>query len=120
MERKIATLEEAHIEVIKALSNFGRNKSSDDEDTTYAAEHDSDDKKLAQMIMNEIVDNGEEVKFDDIAGINYVKDEIRRMVLYPLNRPDLFLRACPKTLLLFGPPGTGTLYFWTTHSSRPR
>ena len=90
-------------------STFGRNKSSDEE-VTHAAEF-NDDEKLEQMIMNEIVDNGEEVKFDDVAGIKDVMKAISDMVINPLKRPDLYvgLRACPKALLLFGPPGTGTL-----------
>lgn len=94
-------------------SNFGRNKNSDEEDTHTAEHH--DDEKLKQMIMDEIVDNGEEVKFNDIAGLEDTKDAIKTMVIYPQKRPDLFtgLQACPKGLLLFGPPGTGTLYFWT-------
>jgi len=67
------------------------------------------DKELIEKINSEIVDSGEEVKFDDIAGLNRAKDTVHEMVIMPMQRPDLFtgLREQPKGLLLFGPPGTG-------------
>ena len=67
------------------------------------------DKELIEKIMNEIVDMGEKVTFDDIAGLKQAKETVNEIVIYPMIRPDLFtgLRACPKGLLLFGPPGTG-------------
>ena len=69
------------------------------------------DKELIEKINNEIVDSGEQVTFDDIAGLKHAKDTINEIVIMPMIRPDLFtgLRACPKGLLLFGPPGTGTI-----------
>lgn len=67
------------------------------------------DKDLIEKINNEIVDNGQKVTFDDIAGLENAKNTVNELVIYPMKRPDLFtgLRACPKGLLLFGPPGTG-------------
>ena len=67
------------------------------------------DKELVEKINNEIVDNGQKVTFDDIAGLENAKNTVNELVIYPMKRPDLFtgLRACPKGLLLFGPPGTG-------------
>ncbi|KAL3808516.1 hypothetical protein ACHAXA_008337 [Cyclostephanos tholiformis] len=67
------------------------------------------DKELIEKINNEIVDTGEQVTFDDIAGLKHAKQTVNELVIMPMIRPDLFtgLRACPKGLLLFGPPGTG-------------
>ncbi|KAK1743196.1 fidgetin-like protein [Skeletonema marinoi] len=67
------------------------------------------DKELIEKINNEIVDDGQKVTFDDIAGLENAKNTVNELVIYPMKRPDLFtgLRACPKGLLLFGPPGTG-------------
>ncbi|KAL7434235.1 hypothetical protein ACHAXH_005268 [Discostella pseudostelligera] len=67
------------------------------------------DKELIEKINNEIVDSGEQVTFDDIAGLKHAKETVNELVIMPMIRPDLFtgLRACPKGLLLFGPPGTG-------------
>jgi len=65
--------------------------------------------KMIELIENEIMDNGTEVRWDEIAGLEFVKTTVKEIVVFPLLRPDIFhgLRAPPKGLLLFGPPGTG-------------
>ena len=62
-----------------------------------------------ERINNDIVDSGETVIFDDIAGLDYAKGTVKETVIMPILRPDIFtgLTAPPKGLLLFGPPGTG-------------
>lgn len=67
------------------------------------------DPALVQRILAEIMDSGDPVTFDDIAGLAHVKECVREAVILPMKRPDLFtgLRAAPKGVLLFGPPGTG-------------
>jgi transitional endoplasmic reticulum ATPase len=50
------------------------------------------------------------VKFDDIAGLEDVKQEIRMKMIYPFSHPDLAAKykiASGGGLLLYGPPGTG-------------
>jgi len=50
------------------------------------------------------------IGFDDIAGLDDVKHEIRLKMIYPFARPDLAQRygiTIGGGLLLFGPPGTG-------------
>jgi len=50
------------------------------------------------------------IRFDDVAGLDDVKEEIRIKMLYPLQHPELAERFAIKAgggLLLFGPPGTG-------------
>ncbi len=50
------------------------------------------------------------VKFDDIAGLDDVKQEIRMKMIYPFSHPDLAAKyriATGGGLLLYGPPGTG-------------
>jgi len=65
--------------------------------------------ELVEKICNEIISVDLNVKWDDIAGLQFAKNTVREITSTPLMRPDIFhgLRAPPKGLLLFGPPGTG-------------
>ncbi|KAH3765891.1 neuronal spastin [Pelomyxa schiedti] len=67
------------------------------------------DSKLQEIILNEIVDHDPDVTFDDIGGLEEVKQTLNELVILPHIRPDLYqgLRAPAKGLLLFGPPGNG-------------
>ncbi|KAJ4345070.1 hypothetical protein N0V95_005951 [Ascochyta clinopodiicola] len=67
------------------------------------------DKQSAQNILNEIVIQGDEVHWDDVAGLEIAKSALKETVVYPFLRPDLFmgLREPARGMLLFGPPGTG-------------
>jgi len=61
-------------------------------------------KELVDKIKSEIMYNGEEITFDDIAGLEDAKATILEIVCWPMKRPDLFtgLRRTPRGLLLFG------------------
>ncbi|KAK1999664.1 ATPase [Colletotrichum falcatum] len=63
----------------------------------------------AKQILNEIVVQGDEVRWSDVAGLEVAKNALRENVVYPFLRPDLFmgLREPARGMLLFGPPGTG-------------
>ncbi|TMW62255.1 hypothetical protein Poli38472_009748 [Pythium oligandrum] len=67
------------------------------------------DPELIAKIEMEIVDYGDPITFDDIAGLQFAKKCVNELVIWPMARPDIFtgLRSLPKGLLLFGPPGTG-------------
>lgn len=67
------------------------------------------DENAAKQILNEIVVKGDEVHWDDVAGLNAAKKALKEAVVYPFLRPDLFmgLREPARGMLLFGPPGTG-------------
>ncbi|KAH8891676.1 COG6-domain-containing protein [Thozetella sp. PMI_491] len=67
------------------------------------------DEHAAKQILNEIVVQGDEVHWGDIAGLDTAKNALREAVVYPFLRPDLFmgLREPARGMLLFGPPGTG-------------
>ncbi|OJJ82828.1 putative AAA family ATPase [Aspergillus glaucus CBS 516.65] len=67
------------------------------------------DTMAARQILNDIVVRGDEVHWDDIAGLEGAKKALKEAVVYPFLRPDLFsgLREPARGMLLFGPPGTG-------------
>jgi transitional endoplasmic reticulum ATPase len=57
-----------------------------------------------------IVKEKPSIRFDDVAGLDAVKEEIRTKMLYPLEHPELAERFGVKAgggVLLYGPPGTG-------------
>ncbi len=50
------------------------------------------------------------VKWEDVGGLNVVKQELKEAVEWPLQHPDVFKRLGikpPKGILLYGAPGTG-------------
>lgn len=65
------------------------------------------DKELVKKIQNEIMESGDTITFDDIAGLADAKQTVQEVVCWPMKRPDLFtgLRRAPNGLLLYGPPG---------------
>jgi SpoVK/Ycf46/Vps4 family AAA+-type ATPase len=89
-------------------NNNNNNKSADDDDEELPEELQHLDKELVKKIQNEIMESGDMVTFDDIAGLDDAKQTVQEVVCWPMKRPDLFtgLRRAPNGLLLYGPPGT--------------
>ena len=51
-----------------------------------------------------------DVRFDDVGGMDKVKDDIRMKIIHPLKNPDLFAAYGKKAgggVLMYGPPGCG-------------
>jgi len=71
-------------------------------------ETDSYENQIAALV---VLPEDLNVGFDDIAGLQTVKQRLIEAVILPFSRPDLFaaksLSGPPKGVLLYGPPGTG-------------
>src|SRR6058998_3110808 len=67
-------------------------------------------KEIEPSAMREVLVEIPDVSWDQIGGLEDVKEELREAVEWPLKYPDLFAQlnaTPPKGLLLYGPPGTG-------------
>lgn len=70
------------------------------------------DAKMVEAILNEVVDI-HKTNWEDIAGLHGVKQIIREIIIWPMERPELFagIRTSARGILFFGPPGTGKTMF---------
>jgi transitional endoplasmic reticulum ATPase len=60
--------------------------------------------------MREVLVEVPKVKWEDIGGLENIKESLKEMVEWPLKNPESFERLGiepPKGILLYGPPGTG-------------
>src|SRR6266436_31402 len=67
-------------------------------------------KEVEPSAMREVLVEVPDIKWDDIGGLESVKEELREAIEWPLKYPELFAQmnaVPPKGLLLYGPPGTG-------------
>ncbi|MBC7115127.1 MAG: CDC48 family AAA ATPase [Archaeoglobi archaeon] len=67
-------------------------------------------KEVEPSAMREIFVEVPEVRWDDIGGLEDVKQELKEAVEWPLKHPEKFEKMGikpPKGVLLYGPPGTG-------------
>jgi transitional endoplasmic reticulum ATPase len=74
------------------------------EDFDYAMQ------KVEPSAMREILVEIPNVKWEDIGGLEEVKEKLREVVEWPLKYPEHFKKfniKPPKGILLYGPPGTG-------------
>ncbi|MFX1303743.1 MAG: AAA family ATPase [Promethearchaeota archaeon] len=69
----------------------------------------SEEQELIDMISGTIVTESPNVKWDDIAGLQNVKQALREAIVLPIVKPELFkgARRPWSGILLFGPPGCG-------------
>lgn len=75
-------------------------------------------KESGEVVQTGNVDNGisssilekPKIKFEDVGGLENVKEEIALKVIYPLKNPDIYKAFGKKTgggILVYGPPGCG-------------
>ncbi len=67
-------------------------------------------KEVEPSAMREVLVEIPDIKWEDIGGLENVKEELREAIEWPLKYPEVFTTMSatpPKGLLLYGPPGTG-------------
>lgn len=67
-------------------------------------------KDVQPSAMREVLVQRPNVRWEDIGGLEGIKDELAEAIEWPLKHADLFSEADvrpPKGILLYGPPGTG-------------
>jgi transitional endoplasmic reticulum ATPase len=67
-------------------------------------------RNIQPSALREVILEIPNVKWEDIGGLENVKQELREAVEWPLKYPDVFKRLGikpPRGILLYGPPGTG-------------
>ncbi len=67
-------------------------------------------KMVEPSAMREILVEIPTTRWEDIGGLEHVKQQLKEAVEWPLKKPEVFKRMGikpPKGILLFGPPGTG-------------
>jgi vacuolar protein-sorting-associated protein 4 len=69
----------------------------------------SEEQELIDTISGTIVTESPNVNWDDIAGLEHVKQALREAIVLPIAKPQLFKGARKpwSGILLFGPPGCG-------------
>ena len=80
------------------------------------------DKELVKRIEQEVIDSGSPVTFEDVAGLADAKRSIQEMVIWPMQRPELFtgLRAVPKGMLVIWTARDWKNFNWEEPSPRRR
>lgn len=70
-------------------------------------------KEVEPSAIREVFVEVPDVKWDDVGGLDEIKEELKEAVEWPLKYADLFLKADtnpPKGIILHGKPGTGKTY----------
>ncbi|KAK5133032.1 Vacuolar protein sorting-associated protein 4 [Meristemomyces frigidus] len=91
----------------KVSGGSGKGSGDGDDD-----EQDPESKKLRGALAGAILTEKPNVKWEDVAGLEFAKEALKEAVILPIKFPHLFTgkRQPWKGILLYGPPGTGKSY----------
>lgn len=75
-------------------------------------QHIKNEKMNIDPSVDELIIKNIDISFKDIVGLVEVKSILEEAVIRPRQRPDLYqgIRAPPKGILLYGPPGNGKTF----------
>ncbi len=92
-----------------ARPSISSGRSGDADADKSEADVSSEEQELIDMISGTIVTESPDVKWNDIAGLENVKQAVREAIVLPIAKPELFTGARRpwSGILLFGPPGCG-------------
>ncbi|MBY8983918.1 MAG: AAA family ATPase [Candidatus Lokiarchaeota archaeon] len=92
----------------KRSGSFDSSKDVDDS-SSDASRVSSEEQELIDMISGTIVTESPKVNWEDISGLDNVKQALREAIVLPIAKPELFTGARRpwSGILLFGPPGCG-------------
>ncbi|TMW60773.1 hypothetical protein Poli38472_000815 [Pythium oligandrum] len=102
----------SHIVAIarKLWELFNQNATIDQSELESAIEQYGREVATSASNANNLQSSVPNVSWDDIGGLTSVKQKLMEMVVWPLEKPQVFLRmgiTPPLGMLLYGPPGTG-------------
>ena len=90
-------------------SSDAENKNYPNENTSEIIEEDAENLPLNNQHLFE----KSPIMFKDVGGMEQLKEEIRLGIIYPFEKPELYLKYGKKIgggILLYGPPGCGKTY----------
>lgn len=87
-------------------------KACDNQPQAIGVETDDSSHLKSSIASTKVSDGTCHVKWDDVAGLDEVKDLLKEAVVLPIKFPSLFIgnRRPWSGILLYGPPGTGKSY----------
>ncbi|KAL0228570.1 hypothetical protein RCL1_004713 [Eukaryota sp. TZLM3-RCL] len=68
-----------------------------------------EEREMSEFLFQTVIQERPQLRFDDVKGLDLPKQALHESVILPKQFPEVFcgLRERWKTILLFGPPGTG-------------
>jgi katanin p60 ATPase-containing subunit A1 len=74
--------------------------------------------EMSENISREIVSSNFDIKWDDVIGLKKAKQTLQETLSLPMQYPGLFqgILAPWKSVLLYGPPGTGDILLFVCHN----
>ena len=101
------------VKILDFVKNKCKKQEISNQNISNAKQEKSDNKQDSELSDFKPTTNEEKITFEDVAGLDDVKEEIEFKVLNPLKNPELAkkyrINAGGK-ILLYGPPGTGKTF----------